>query len=173
MLENSSKLLLDSNRCNQMPRSTAAISHVLPQLFSTSNRSHFSRPTAAIFHVLPQPFLIVSFMLRASADHQRCYDAHTHSQHFSEVLKRFPRMSFRFTRLLRGSQRFTRAAEFLNGPQELSGFSQAGAQVPRGRRDSTEVLKVATASQGLGSGHQIAAIRRSRSYSVVRGSRSA
>ena len=122
MLENSSKLLLDSNRCKQFPRSTTAISHVLPQPLSTFYRSHFSRPTAAIFHVLPQPFLIVSFMLRASAVHQRCYDAHTHSQHFSEVLKRFPRMSFRFTRLLRGSQRFTRAAEFLNGPQELSGF---------------------------------------------------
>ena len=34
--------------------STAAISHVLPQPFSTFYQSRLS--TAAIFHVLPQPF---------------------------------------------------------------------------------------------------------------------
>ena len=58
-------------------------------------------------------------------------------------------------------------------PSRIVRISHKGVQVPGGLRGSTEVLKVTTDSQVLGSGHQMAAIKRSRSYSVIRGSPSA
>ena len=151
-------------------------------------RSHISRSTAAIFHFQPKPFLTPyrSHFPRSTAAVSHCLVHATRSRRPPEVL----RCPHTFSTLLRGSQevptnviQVRKASQRLPAlhksgrvsqrPSRIVRISQAGAQVPRGRRDSTGVLKVATASPELGSGHQIAAIRRSRSYSVVRGSPSA